>query len=218
MDKKNKTSKPSVALEIKHNVIPDEHRVMKTLLEELGVSDYDPQVVTQMLDFSYSYLTDILSDSQSFSKHAGRSAIDIEDVKLATKYKHERSKRGSAILPDRSKVAKFAKNRNEKKLDQAKSENNKLPAPRFCYNKENFKMVDLDPVNLGGTGVTDAGGMYMANSNMGNSDLMNNGMETGNTNNLTNNGDQIMGNSNMVDMGNMNQPELNNYSAPMQNN
>ena len=40
MDKKNKTSQPSSALEIKQNVIPDEHRVMKTLLEELGVSDY----------------------------------------------------------------------------------------------------------------------------------------------------------------------------------
>lgn len=174
-----------------------------------------------MLDFSYSYLTDILSDSQSFSKHAGRSAIDIEDVKLATKYKHERSKRGSAILPDRSKVAKFAKNRNEKKLDQAKSENNKLPAPRFCYNKENFKMVDLDPVSLGGlgaamdTGVNDTGVRdIMGNSN----NLTNNGMETENTNNLTNNGDQMMENSELPEMGNMNQPELNNYSAPMQNN
>ena len=65
--KKSKNSQNN-PVEVKTNAQPDEHRVMKAILEELGVTDYDPQVVTQMLDFSYSYLTDILSDSHESTK------------------------------------------------------------------------------------------------------------------------------------------------------
>ena len=143
--KKSKNSQNN-PIEVKTNALPDEHRVMKTLLEELGVTDYDPQVVTQMLDFSYSYLTDILSDSHTFAKHANRSAVDLEDVKLATQFKHEKAKKGSSILPDRTRVSNFARTRNQKKLEPPKSQNNNLPANRFCYNEENYQMKDSNKI------------------------------------------------------------------------
>merc|ERR1711879_929707 len=122
MDKKNKQMlKNQSQPKITHHAIPDEARVMKQILEELGITDYDPQVVTQMLDFSYGYLTEVLSDSQAFAKHRDCGAIDIEDVKLATKNKQERSKRGSSLLPSRSTVSKVASKRNEKPLDYPKA-------------------------------------------------------------------------------------------------
>merc|ERR1711879_604569 len=149
MDKKNKQMlKNQSQPKITHHAIPDEARVMKQILEELGITDYDPQVVTQMLDFSYGYLTEVLSDSQAFAKHRDCGAIDIEDVKLATKNKQERSKRGSSLLPSRSTVSKVATKRNEKPLDAPKSDRH-MPPVRFCYNEENYEMEPLPPPDMG---------------------------------------------------------------------
>ena len=56
------------------NSIPEEAKVMKQILAELDITDYEPQVIAQMLDFSYEYLTEILEDAKGprWTRHAGR--------------------------------------------------------------------------------------------------------------------------------------------------
>ena len=58
-------------------------QVMVSILRDMGIHDFDPRVVNQMLEFSYRYVTNILEDSRVYSQHARKKTVDIEDVKLA---------------------------------------------------------------------------------------------------------------------------------------
>lgn len=62
---------------------PRDARLVKTILQSMGVEHYEPRVVNQFLDFSYRYVVDVLEDAQVYSEHASKSAIDTDDVKLA---------------------------------------------------------------------------------------------------------------------------------------
>ena len=37
----------------------------------------------QLLEFQHRYVTDVLSDSKVYAEHAGKSHIDVDDVRLA---------------------------------------------------------------------------------------------------------------------------------------
>ncbi|XP_030381922.1 transcription initiation factor TFIID subunit 9-like [Scaptodrosophila lebanonensis] len=64
------------------NVQKDE-MIIKNMLKEQNVMEYEPHVVTQMLEFAYGYLTEILSDAKAYSVHASKTTIDLDDMKLA---------------------------------------------------------------------------------------------------------------------------------------
>ena len=42
-----------------------------------------PCVINKYREFWYRYVVDVLTDAQVYSDHASKSAIDIDDVKLA---------------------------------------------------------------------------------------------------------------------------------------
>ena len=90
--------------ENKQESVPEEVKVMKQILQEMDVHDYDPCVIEQMLDFSYTYLTEILEDAKAFSEHADRNEIELEDVKLAVKMDYDKNKRNAANLPSRHEI------------------------------------------------------------------------------------------------------------------
>jgi len=45
--------------------------------------EYEPCVIHKFLELWYRYVVDMLTDAQVYSEHATKSAIDIDDVKLA---------------------------------------------------------------------------------------------------------------------------------------
>ena len=67
--------------------LPRDAKIVKTLLKSMGVVDYEPRVIHQFLELWYRYVVDILTDSQVYAEHAGKSAIDSDDVKLAIQSK-----------------------------------------------------------------------------------------------------------------------------------
>ena len=67
--------------------LPRDAKIVKTLLKSMGVDDYEPRVVHQFLELWYRYVVDVLTDAQVYSEHAGKSAIDCDDVKLAIQSK-----------------------------------------------------------------------------------------------------------------------------------
>ncbi|KAL6013504.1 Transcription initiation factor TFIID subunit 9 [Asimina triloba] len=67
--------------------LPRDAKIVISLLKSMGVREYEPRVVHQFLELWYRYVVDVLSDAQIYSEHAGKPAIDCDDVKLAIQTK-----------------------------------------------------------------------------------------------------------------------------------
>lgn len=67
--------------------LPRDAKIVKSLLKSMGVEDYEPRVIHQFLELWYRYVVDVLTDAQVYSEHAGKAAIDCDDVKLAIQSK-----------------------------------------------------------------------------------------------------------------------------------
>jgi hypothetical protein len=79
-------------------------------MKELGIKDFDEQVIRHLLGFNYSkyskiiicrivisfyyyipeYSTMILEDAQRYSKFANKDNIDVDDVKLAIHFSQDK--------------------------------------------------------------------------------------------------------------------------------
>jgi hypothetical protein len=71
---------------------------MSLLLCSSGISECEPKVIQQLLEFMYrmgilveqliiciGYTTDVLQDSLIYSEHAGKNELDLEDLRLGIK-------------------------------------------------------------------------------------------------------------------------------------
>eukprot|EP01018_Ginkgo_biloba_P037304 Gb_25067 [translate_table: standard] len=67
--------------------LPKDAKIVKSILKSMGVQQHEPRVVNQFLELWYRYVVDILGDAQVYSEHAGKSAIDCDDLKLAIQTK-----------------------------------------------------------------------------------------------------------------------------------
>ncbi|GAB4855651.1 Transcription initiation factor TFIID subunit 9 [Ancistrocladus abbreviatus] len=90
--------------------LPRDARIVKSLLKSMGVEDYEPRVVHQFLELWYRYVVDVLTDAQVYSEHAGKAAIDCDDVTLAIQSKANFS---FSQPPPREVLLELARNRNK---------------------------------------------------------------------------------------------------------
>lgn len=63
--------------------LPRDAKLVRSIMRSMGVQHHEPRVVNQFLDLWYRYVVDVLGDAQTYSEHAGKVAIDCDDVKLA---------------------------------------------------------------------------------------------------------------------------------------
>jgi len=56
---------------------------MVSILKDLGIMEYEPRVLNQLLEFAYRYMTTILDDAKMVSSHAKKKVVDVDDIKLA---------------------------------------------------------------------------------------------------------------------------------------
>lgn len=94
----------------KDNDLPRDARVVKSLLKSMGVEEYEPRVIHQFLELWYRYVVDVLTDAQVYSEHAGKAAIDSDDVKLAVQSKVNFT---FSQPPPREVLLELARNRNK---------------------------------------------------------------------------------------------------------
>jgi histone H3/H4 len=57
----------------------------ENILSSMGIDKYDPEVLPALEEFARRFAVDILCDARDYANHAGRSDIDVKDVKLAVK-------------------------------------------------------------------------------------------------------------------------------------
>jgi len=130
--------------------IPKEAQVMVGILRDLGIHQYDPGVLTQMLEFSYRYISNILEDAKLYSNHARKRTIDSEDVKLAVQVNTEQTVTGP---PSRDVLLELAQSRNNQQLPLVKpGAGLRLPPDRHCLTSTNYRLRSA----RGGSGQTAA--------------------------------------------------------------
>ncbi|KAK2083165.1 Transcription initiation factor TFIID subunit 9, partial [Saguinus oedipus] len=57
--------------------------MMAQILKDMGITEYEPRVINQMLEFAFRYVTTILDDANIYSSHAKKATVDADDVRLA---------------------------------------------------------------------------------------------------------------------------------------
>ncbi len=81
------------------NRLPKDGIVVQAMLQEMGVTNYEPKLIPMVLDFMHrtqkkkyliliislflEYTTDVLEEAKLYSIHAGRKQVELEDIKLA---------------------------------------------------------------------------------------------------------------------------------------
>lgn len=118
--------------------IPKDAQVMASILKDMGIIEYEPRVINQMLEFTYRYITNILDDARVFSTHAKKKNLDVDDVKLAIQMQMDRS---FTTPPPRDILIDISRQRNNMPLPLIKPHcGPRLPPDRYCLSQCNYRL------------------------------------------------------------------------------
>lgn len=124
--------------------IPKEAQIMAAILKDMGVNEYEPRVLNQMMEFSYRYLTDVLEDAKLCSSHANKKSIDLDDIKMAIQFKLDHSYTNP---PPRDLLMDVARHKNSVPLPLIKPFTGpKLPPDRYCFTAPNYRLKSQNKV------------------------------------------------------------------------
>ncbi|XP_076370320.1 transcription initiation factor TFIID subunit 9-like [Tachypleus tridentatus] len=116
---------------------PKDVQVMAAILKDMGVIQYEPRVINQMLEFTYKYVTTMLDDACLFSSHAKKKNIDVHDVRLAVQLQMDKS---FTCPPPRDLLLEVAREKNDTPLPLIKSTAGvHLPPDRYCLTNPNYQ-------------------------------------------------------------------------------
>ncbi|XP_041354409.1 transcription initiation factor TFIID subunit 9B-like [Gigantopelta aegis] len=120
---------------------PRDAQVMAAILKDMGVLDYEPRLINQMLEFTYRYITDVLDDAKVYSSHANKKNLDCDDIKLAIQCRMDHS---FTTPPPRDLLMDIARYRNAQQLPLIKPYSQpRLPPDRYCLSAPNYKLKTL---------------------------------------------------------------------------
>lgn len=115
----------------------DAHAVMG-MMKELGVTDFDPRCVTQLLEFAHRYVTAVLEDARVFAAHAKKKSVEADDVRLAAAAYAERA---FTAPPPRELLLELTRGKNLAPLPLVKPHCGlRLPPDRFCLSACNYRL------------------------------------------------------------------------------
>lgn len=131
--------------------VPRNAQIVALLLKSMGIEEWEPRVINQLLEFMYSYTSDVLKDSAEYAVHAGRKQIDVSDVRLAVESKTakcqtppDRSVCLAFLLPSlHQELIRMALRRNQTAIPipPQRVPGVLLPPDEYCLLKENYQVV-----------------------------------------------------------------------------
>ncbi|XP_023935563.2 transcription initiation factor TFIID subunit 9 [Bicyclus anynana] len=128
--------KGKASAQTKH--IPKDAQVIMSIMKEVGIADYEPRVVNQLLEFTYRYVTSILDDARVFANHSKKKAIDLDDVRLAVQVQVDKS---FTNPPPREVLLEVARVKNVTPLPLIKPHCGlRLPPDRYCLSSCNYRL------------------------------------------------------------------------------
>ncbi|PNF14588.1 Transcription initiation factor TFIID subunit 9 [Cryptotermes secundus] len=123
-------------MQVKH--IPKDAQVIMSIMKDMGIEEYEPRVINQLLEFTYRYITCILDDARVFANHAKKKVIDLEDVKLAVQMTVDRA---FTTPPPRDILLEVARTKNNSPLPLIKPHCGlRLPPDRYCLSSCNYRL------------------------------------------------------------------------------
>ncbi|XP_068617878.1 transcription initiation factor TFIID subunit 9 [Battus philenor] len=128
--------KGKVNTQTKH--IPKDAQVIMSIMKEVGITDYEPRVVNQLLEFIYRYVTCVLEDARVFANHAKKKTIDLDDVRLAVQMQLDKT---FTSPPPREVLLEIARVKNVNPLPLIKPHCGlRLPPDRYCLSACNYRL------------------------------------------------------------------------------
>ncbi|XP_074133257.1 transcription initiation factor TFIID subunit 9B isoform X1 [Sminthopsis crassicaudata] len=120
---------------------PKDALVMAQILKDMGITDYEPKVINQMLEFAFRYVTTILDDAKIYSSHAKKATVDADDVRLAIQCRSDQS---FTSPPPRDFLLDIARQKNQTPLPLIKPYSGlRLPPDRYCLTAPNYRLKPL---------------------------------------------------------------------------
>ena len=117
--------------------LPKDAQVMVAILKDMGITDYEPRVINQMLEFSYRYVTNVLDEAKAVSEHARKKAVDVDDVKLAVQMYADQN---LTSPPTRDVLLETARTKNAVPLPIPRATSGmRLPPERHCLTACNYR-------------------------------------------------------------------------------
>ncbi|KAG7249120.1 hypothetical protein CRUP_018787 [Coryphaenoides rupestris] len=133
--------------------LPKDAQVMIQILKDMGITEYEPRVINQMLEFTYRYVTTIIEDAKIYATHAKKSIVDAEDIKLAIQCRMDQS---FTSPPPRDFLLEVARQKNQTPLPLIKPYTGpRLPPDRYCLTAPNYRIKSIQkkvatPLSLSG--------------------------------------------------------------------
>uniref|UniRef100_A0A8C2CJD7 TAF9 RNA polymerase II, TATA box binding protein (TBP)-associated factor n=2 Tax=Cyprinus carpio TaxID=7962 RepID=A0A8C2CJD7_CYPCA len=121
--------------------VPKDAQVMMQILKDMGITEYEPRVINQMLEFTYRYVTTIIEDAKIYSTHAKKSTVDADDIRLAIQCRVDQS---FISPPPRDFLLDIARQKNQTPLPLIKPYTGpRLPPDRYCLTAPNYRLKSL---------------------------------------------------------------------------
>lgn len=121
--------------------MPKDAQMMAQILKDMGITEYEPRVINQMLEFAFRYVTTILDDAKIYSSHAKKPTVDADDVRLAIQCRADQS---FTSPPPRDFLLDIARQRNQTPLPLIKPYSGpRLPPDRYCLTAPNYRLKSL---------------------------------------------------------------------------
>ena len=116
--------------------LPLDASAIHALLASMGVEEYEPRVVQQLLEYMQTYAVDVFADAAQLAEHAGRPGqLECEDVQLSARLKAQAAQTHSPQL-----IEWMARTRNQEALITPSVPNIQLPNPKLCLVEENWQL------------------------------------------------------------------------------
>ncbi|PRP89464.1 hypothetical protein PROFUN_01327 [Planoprotostelium fungivorum] len=110
---------------------------VQSILKSMGIEDYEPRVVNQLVELMHRYVSEVLRSSSVYSSHAGRTDIDLSDIKLAMVARNAKT----FIQPTpRELMSQYAESRNKTQLQMPHKYGVVLPDSGACLLANNYQV------------------------------------------------------------------------------
>ncbi|XP_025202192.1 transcription initiation factor TFIID subunit 9-like [Melanaphis sacchari] len=125
------------------NSMPKDSQIIISIMNDLGIREYEQQVLNHLLEFNYRYTSLILEDAKACSTFANKDEVDVDDVKMAIQLAQDNV---FNKLPSRDEIIKAGNELNKTPLPAIKPASGlRIPRDGSNFIQANYRLrTDLN--------------------------------------------------------------------------